>query len=168
MSVQEITEGIVQKIAGWGDQLALMLPNIVAAILVLGVFWLAARIVCSASDRALGRFDANEAAHGLMSRLLRLAVLLAGVMVALGVLNLDKALASVLAGAGVLGLALGFAFQDLAGNLVSGVGLAVHRKWPKSTLDFGIRGGRRLSEALPKLPVAVDERTGLGLQKEAS
>jgi small conductance mechanosensitive channel len=29
-----------------------------------------------------------------------------------------------------VGLALGFAFQDLAGNLISGVGLAVHRKWP--------------------------------------
>ena len=116
----------MQKIAGWGDQLALMLPYSVAAILVLGVFWLAARIGCGASDRALRRFDANEPARGLISRLLRLAVLLAGVMVALGVLNLDKALASVLAGAGVV------------------------------------------CEALPKLHAAVDERTGLGLQKEAS
>jgi small conductance mechanosensitive channel len=35
-----------------------------------------------------------------------------------------------LAGAGIVGLALGFAFQDLAGNLISGIGLAVNQRWP--------------------------------------
>ena len=130
MSVSELTNDIAQKIAGWGDQLALMLPNLIVAALVIGLFWFAAALACRASDRALASLDTHEAARGLISRLIRIAVVLAGVMVALGVMNLDKALASVLAGAGVVGLALGFAFQDLAGNLISGVGLAVHRKWP--------------------------------------
>lgn len=130
MSVRDISQDIGGKVASWVDQLALMLPNIIVSLLVLGFFWFAARLACSASDRALQRFDTNEAARGLLSRLLRLTILVAGIMVALGVLNLDKALASILAGAGVVGLALGFAFQDLAGNLISGVGLAVHRKWP--------------------------------------
>jgi small conductance mechanosensitive channel len=130
MSVAAFTDEIAQKIAAWGDQLALMLPNLIVAALVIGFFWLAAGLACRASDRALDRLDTNDAARGLISRLVRIGVILAGVMVALGVMNLDKALASVLAGAGVVGLALGFAFQDLAGNLISGVGLAVHRKWP--------------------------------------
>lgn len=130
MTVQEITGDVAQKIAGWLDQLALMLPNLIVAVLVITAFWFLARVASRASDRALRQFDTNEAARGLISRLLRIAILGAGLMVALGVMNLDKALASVLAGAGVVGLALGFAFQDLAGNLISGVGLAVHRKWP--------------------------------------
>lgn len=45
----------------------------------------------------------------------------------LGVLRLDKALTSILAGIGVIGLALGFAFQDIAANFVSGIILAFNR-----------------------------------------
>jgi small conductance mechanosensitive channel len=45
----------------------------------------------------------------------------------LGVLGLDKALTSLLAGIGVVGLALGFAFQDIAANFVSGIILAFKR-----------------------------------------
>ena len=130
MEVAQLTEEIADKLSGWADALAQMLPNLIVAIFVVALFWLVARLICSATDRALRRFDTHEAARGLVSRIIRIAVLLAGFMVALGVMNLDKALASVLAGAGVVGLALGFAFQDLAGNLISGVGLAIHRKWP--------------------------------------
>jgi small conductance mechanosensitive channel len=130
MDLAELTKEITSKLSGWADTFAQMLPNLIVAVLVIAVFWFAARLMCSASDRALRRFDTHEAARGLVSRMIRIAVLVAGLMVALGVMNLDKALASVLAGAGVVGLALGFAFQDLAGNLISGVGLAVHQKWP--------------------------------------
>ena len=130
MEVTELTEEIAGKLSGWAETFAQMLPNLIVAVFVIVLFWFAARLICSASDRALRRFDTHEAARGLVGRMIRIAVLLAGFMVALGVMNLDKALASVLAGAGVVGLALGFAFQDLAGNLISGVGLAVHRKWP--------------------------------------
>ncbi|XYI03508.1 mechanosensitive ion channel family protein [Sorangium sp. So ce1128] len=44
---------------------------------------------------------------------------------AFSILNLEKAATSLLAGAGIVGLALGFAFQDLAANFIAGVYLAV-------------------------------------------
>jgi len=72
----------------------------------------------------------NKAARGLTCTAARIGVIFGGLMVALGVLNLDKALASILAGAGVLGLALGFAFQDLAANVISGIGLAAGNSHP--------------------------------------
>jgi small conductance mechanosensitive channel len=40
------------------------------------------------------------------------------------VLGLNKALSSILAGIGVIGLAFGFAFQDIAANFLSGIILA--------------------------------------------
>jgi small conductance mechanosensitive channel len=43
------------------------------------------------------------------------------------VLGLNKALTSILAGIGVIGLALGFAFQDIAANFFSGIILAFNR-----------------------------------------
>ena len=48
-----------------------------------------------------------------------------GVFVALGVVGLDKTVTSLLAGAGIIGLALAFAFQDLAANFLSGVAISV-------------------------------------------
>jgi small conductance mechanosensitive channel len=45
----------------------------------------------------------------------------------LSVLNLDKAVTSILAGAGILGLALAFAFQDIAANFMLGIFLLFRR-----------------------------------------
>jgi small conductance mechanosensitive channel len=56
-----------------------------------------------------------------------LLVLLVGLFGALSVLHLDKTVTSMLAGAGIIGLALGFAFQDIAANFLSGVVMAVQR-----------------------------------------
>jgi len=130
MQLEQIFEDVTGKLSNWAETFGGMLPNIAVALLVLGLFWLVARVACTASDRALRRFNTHEAARDLISRFIRIGVLLVGVVVSLGVLNLDKALASILAGAGIIGLALGFAFQDLAGNLISGVGLAIHQQWP--------------------------------------
>lgn len=47
------------------------------------------------------------------------------ILTALRILNLDKALSTALAGAGIIGLALAFAFQDIAANFVSGVVLSI-------------------------------------------
>jgi small-conductance mechanosensitive channel len=49
------------------------------------------------------------------------------VTVALNILNLDKAVASLLAGVGIVGLALGFAFQDLSSNFISGLYMAFRK-----------------------------------------
>jgi small conductance mechanosensitive channel len=130
MKLQRVYDDVMGKLSSWAETFGEMLPNIIVALLVLALFWLVARVACSASDRALRRFETHEAARDLVSRIIRIGVLLAGVVVALGVMNLDKALASILAGAGIVGLALGFAFQDLAGNLISGIGLAIHQQWP--------------------------------------
>ena len=130
MTLEPLYADMTGKLSAWADSLAEMFPNVLAALLVIALFWVLARVACAASDRALRRMDTHQAARDLISRMLRIVVLLMGVVVALGVMNLDKALASILAGAGIIGLALGFAFQELAGNLISGVGLAIHQKWP--------------------------------------
>lgn len=44
-----------------------------------------------------------------------------GLFIILGILQLDKAVTTLLAGVGVVGLALCFAFQDFAANFVSGI-----------------------------------------------
>ncbi|MEN2283071.1 mechanosensitive ion channel family protein [Algoriphagus sp. SE2] len=50
-----------------------------------------------------------------------MAILILGVMLSLSALELTKTVSSILAGLGIIGLALGFAFQDTAANFMSGV-----------------------------------------------
>ncbi|MEO6441543.1 MAG: mechanosensitive ion channel family protein [Chitinophagales bacterium] len=47
--------------------------------------------------------------------------------IVLSILRLDKAVTSILAGAGIIGLALAFAFQDIAANFISGVFISFRR-----------------------------------------
>lgn len=62
------------------------------------------------------------------------AVIAIGLFVALGVLKLDKTVTSLLAGAGILGLAIGFAAQNLAANLLSGAVISLRRPYREGDL----------------------------------
>jgi len=58
-----------------------------------------------------------------------IVVIVIGAIVALQILQLEDAVTSVLAGAGIIGLALGFAFQDVAANFISGVIIATQEQF---------------------------------------
>lgn len=118
------------KLSAWVSGAGEMLPNTIVALAVLLLFWFAGKGLSTLAHRLLRRSRVNRAASELVATLLRVVIVGSGLMVALGILQLDKALTSILAGAGVVGLALGFAFQDLAANLISGVGLAINRTKP--------------------------------------
>ncbi len=120
---------LASKLAGWLDALVLALPNLVVALLIVVVAAVAARVVRRGLHAVLLR--ASERTHSarnvvdLLATLAYVAVLAAGTFIALGVLRLDGVVTSLLAGAGIVGLALGFAFQDIASNFIAGVMMAV-------------------------------------------
>jgi small conductance mechanosensitive channel len=136
MDFKTAYEKVVDKLYGWMEGLIEMLPNLAVALLVVVIFWLTSVLVARTTQRALTRLSVRPSIRGLIATIARFGILFAGLMVALGILNLDKALTSVLAGAGIIGLALGFAFQDLAANFISGVGLSVHRTDPFKVGDL--------------------------------
>lgn len=136
MDFQTAYERTAEKLRGWLEGFVDMLPNLAVAVLVLLVFWLVAMAAVAATQRALTRLNTRPSIRGLIATVLRISILFTGLMIALGILNLDKALTSILAGAGIVGLALGFAFQDLAANFISGVGLSLHRTHPFKVGDL--------------------------------
>lgn len=117
------------KLADWLDALVLALPNLVVALVVVVLAAVAARVVRRALHAVLLR--ASERTHSarnvvdLLATLAYVVVLAVGTFIALGVLRLDGVVTSLLAGAGIVGLALGFAFQDIASNVIAGVMMAV-------------------------------------------
>lgn len=127
LSLGEAFDQMIDKLRGWVEELVLRLPNLVVAVLFLLLFWLAARLVRRTVRHGLIRLHGPIPVAALAGNLVYLVVMAAGMFVALGVLGLDRTVTSLLAGVGIVGLALGFAFQDLASNFVSGVYMALSR-----------------------------------------
>ena len=125
MSGQEMVSLVNDKLYGWLETLISHLPDFGLAVVVLILFWLIAKGVRSGVFRALSRTSQNHAVNRLIATAAFLALVGAGVFFALGIMDLDKTVTSLLAGAGILGLALAFAFQDAAENLVSGVTISI-------------------------------------------
>ncbi len=118
---------ITDKIELWIGEMFGMLPNLVVAILTLIIFYFLAKLSSKPSSKLLGKAIHNEALVGLFCRSMHIFVMGLGVFTALDIMNLDKTVTSLLAGVGVIGLALSFAFQDIAANFVSGVIIAIRR-----------------------------------------
>jgi small conductance mechanosensitive channel len=133
---ESVYDNLKERTVSWINALIELLPNALAAAIVMVAFWVLSWTIGLLVERGLRRMRADDAASRLMVALTRLLVLGTGAFVSLGLLKLDKALTSILAGAGIVGLALGFAFQDLVANLISGVGLAMKRDHPFQTGDL--------------------------------
>ena len=120
--------GIVEdKLEGWLETLTALLPNIVVAFIVLVLFYFISRGVKIGSKKLLGRVVEQETIVGLLSTILSFITVATGLIIALNLLHLSQAVTSLLAGAGIIGLAIGFAFQDISANFISGVIMAFKR-----------------------------------------
>ncbi len=115
------------KLLGWGRAFVLALPNFLLAIGVVVAFWFLARGAKNVAMKLLRRVSQSEQVTFLLGQAVYVAVLASGTFIALGILGLQKTVATLLAGAGILGLALGFAFQDIASNFLAGIYLSVRR-----------------------------------------
>lgn len=118
--------GIVMgKVEEWITGFIGMLPNLVVALLILIVFYVIGKMTRKAVNKLLSKVTTNKTITNLLETIISIAVIGIGVFIALSVLQLDGAVTSLLAGAGIIGLALGFAFQDIASNFISGVILSI-------------------------------------------
>ncbi len=118
---------IEDKLHRWWLYAIKMLPNFFLALVVLCVFFIAARILRKIAFKFVLRISKSISVSSLLSGMLYTFLLIGGVMSALDIMNLDKTVSSLLAGVGIIGLALGFAFQDITSNFISGAFIALKR-----------------------------------------
>lgn len=110
-------------------------PEFFFALLSIIVFYYIAKYSAKLVTYNLRRFAKKR--HGLatlLSGTTFTAVFLIGLFIALSILNLSQAVTSLLAGVGIVGIALGFAFQDIAANYISGIIIAVQRPFKEGDL----------------------------------
>jgi len=119
---------IVQdKLDLWLQNLTSLLPNIVVSIIILVTFYFLSRGVRLGAKKLLRKIVDQETIVNLFSSILSFLTLGTGLIIALNLLHLSQAVTSLLAGAGIIGLAIGFAFQDISANFISGIFMAFKR-----------------------------------------
>ncbi len=126
-SLSQAVNIISEKLMEWLKSFTAMLPNFVIAILVLVLFIIIAKLIRRLSNKLVGNFSDRPVIKSLFSNSIYVAVIILGLLIGLKILHLEQAVGSLLAGAGIIGLALGFAFQDISANLISGVMMAFRR-----------------------------------------
>ena len=111
---------IFAKLNDWLTFAITMVPNLILAAGILFSTVFLARFISRSAKRLASAVTQNQSLVRLSSILASAAVSTIGFFITLAVLNLDQAVSSLLIGAGILILALSFAFQDIASNFISG------------------------------------------------
>lgn len=126
-SISEAEQLIEKKLGGWFDILISHIPNFIVAVIIAILFSILARFTGSMARKLLRRsLDSNQIAD-LMASIVKILVLCVGLFVALDLLGLKNTVTSLLAGAGIVGLAIGFAFQDMTENLIAGIAMGIRK-----------------------------------------
>ncbi len=127
MDINKAYQLIMQKLITWLHDFIKLLPNILLSALVLVIGFFIARWVKKIAGKLIERISHNTTLNGLFSSVVYIFFIGITLFIVLKILHLDTAVTSILAGAGIVGLALAFAFQDMASNFISGIFISFRR-----------------------------------------
>jgi small conductance mechanosensitive channel len=116
---------LYDKLEGWLSTIIEMIPNVIIALVVFLLFYIASRWIGHLVTKMLGKISKNNLTNKFIARILSILIITMGVFIALGLLHLDKTVTTLLAGIGIIGLALSFAFQHTAANILSGMIISI-------------------------------------------
>lgn len=102
------------------------------AISVFFVFWVISRIVSAFIGRFIPDEGENADLAGLLARATKIAIQAFGAVTALGTAGID--VSALVAGLGLTGFALGFAFRDVLSNVLAGALILMYRPFRRGDL----------------------------------
>jgi len=111
---------LIQKLTNWFNDIILILPNLLVSLVIIVLVFVFARSLRKLIHKIISRFTSNLPINNFITGFIHYSLIIIGFVLALSILHLDKAVTSILAGAGVVGIALGLAFQNPIKNTVSG------------------------------------------------
>jgi small conductance mechanosensitive channel len=115
------------KLLSWWEGLQALIPLILAGLLIIVISYGLARLAKMIVQKSVSRTELPVPIQQIIAGTTSVAITIVGLIVALSVLGLKTVVTTALAGAGVIGLALGFAFQDVAANFISGLFLIMRK-----------------------------------------
>ncbi len=132
-----------QLIRHWGKIILGYLPKVILAILVFVVFYFAAKQVKRIGQKVYSRtFKTKKPLANLVTYVIYFLCLFFGIFLSLEILGLDSVLSKLIAGAGIVGIVVGFAFKQIASNFIAGFLLNIQKPfdlgdWVDINGEFG-------------------------------
>ncbi|WP_044198480.1 mechanosensitive ion channel family protein [Dyadobacter tibetensis] len=130
LSLIDFQEGyrlVEKKINLWLHELVRMIPNLFLSAILLVLGLIVAKWLRKMTEVLFLKISPNRTLANLFASILQIFFIGITLFTVLSILKLDKAVTSILAGAGIVGLALAFAFQDIAANFISGIFISFRR-----------------------------------------
>ena len=116
----------VERLVQWGTAFIRKLPLIGVALAIVLAFWFLGALLSKANF--IFRFLTDRALiQHVIGQVVRTAVVLFGIYLALEILEATALVGAVLGTAGILGLAVGFAFRDIAENYLASIILGIRQ-----------------------------------------
>ena len=132
-NLQQRISPALSKLYQKGSTFLSFLPLFGIAIMVVLIFlWLGRRV--ARWDWLFARFSDNVFVTDLLRHVAHLAVAALGFLIALELLEATALVGAVLGTAGVLGVAIGFAFQDMAENSLASILLSLRQPFAPNDL----------------------------------
>ena len=114
--IDEVYKLLSEKLESWVEGGITLLPNIVVAFFIAIAFGIFAKVIGNVAGKIMRRTFESRQIASLLTSIIKSIVLIAGIFIALDFVGLKGTVTSLLAGAGIVGLAIGFAFQDMTEN----------------------------------------------------
>ncbi|RZV52440.1 MAG: mechanosensitive ion channel family protein [Deltaproteobacteria bacterium] len=131
-NTSERIDVVGDRLAQLGDRALELLPLLGVAFVTVLVFWLLARLLTKGDW--LFRWIDNGFLRDTARHLTRIVVIAVGVLLALELLDATALVGATLGAAGVVGIAVGFAFRDIVENYLAGLLLSMRH--PFQPNDF--------------------------------
>ncbi len=124
---------VVDRLVERGWQLVSLLPLLLVAAAIVIAFWSLSWLI-GRSEAPFRRVTRNPFLADILRQVVRAAVLIGGVVIALDVLDATTLVGTVLGAAGILGLALGFALRDTVENYIASLLLSLRQPFGRDDL----------------------------------
>ena len=127
-SLEKSFNNLTDKLEGWLDAIIQNIPNLILAILVMATTYFLARYIKKIVLKLVKPRVPQESIANIIAKISAIVIVVAGLFLSLGILNLSKMLTSLLAGAGVAGLAIGLALQGTLSNTFAGIVISFRKR----------------------------------------
>ena len=139
LDVADNLQPVTDKLKNNFQKFLNILPLLGIALVIFILFWLFGRIL-SGLTGLWRRIAPNLFMAELMATSIRIIFVIVGLVIALDVLQATALMGAILGGAGVLGLAIGFAIRDTVDNYISSIMLSIRQ--PFRANDHVVIGDR--------------------------
>ena len=105
------------------------IPEIIFASIVLAIFLILSRYIRKLGNNFATKHTNDALVAQFIGNIVATGVLILGVVIIFNILGLTGAAAEILAGIGITGFIIGFAFKDIGENFIAGILLAFKRPY---------------------------------------